>query len=171
MMIGRNAIRAFESNASIEIYRVAGRRPSNVWVDASGALASPGPDSQQLKELVYWHTSTVPGDQLQERLGGMFLVTADGGCHPITLCQPMPIEPATAFHHAQAMREADAARVEELVAAGVLVPITGRRPDGPPSRPADRLVPAEHELVSDKRPPEPDGMAAAPRRAPGMRRF
>jgi hypothetical protein len=171
MMIGRNAIRAFEPAAPIEIYRVAGRRPSNVWVDASGALAEPGPACQQLKELVYWHTRTRPGDQVQERLGGMFVVTPDGSCHPIALCPPAPIDSATAFQHAQVMREADAARIEELVASGALIPVAGRKPDGPPSRPADRLVPADHALVIDTPPPELERAAAAPRRTAGLRRF
>jgi hypothetical protein len=171
MAVGGRAIRAFEAAQPVDIYRVAGRRPSNVWVDASGAIADcEGPESQRLKELVYWHTRTGPGDQLQERLGGFFLVTADGQCHPITLCPPTPIEPGTAFQHAQATRDADAARVEALVAAGVLVPVTGRRPGGPPSRPADRLVPADHALVIDS-PPSGIDEPAAPRRGFSARRF
>ncbi len=170
MNIRRNAIRAFDPVAPIDIYRVAGRRPSNVWVDAAGRLAAPGPDSQRLKELVYWHTLTQPGDQLQERVGGMHLVTPDGRCHPIALCPPTPIEPATAFHHAQAVRDADAARVEELVASGALVPAPGRRPEGPPSRPGDRLLPPDHALVVDERPVALDEEAPVARAGLGLRR-
>ncbi|MBX6322524.1 MAG: hypothetical protein IRY94_11905, partial [Rhodospirillaceae bacterium] len=153
MMVRRNAIRAFEPTAPVDIYRVAGRRPSMVWVDADGRIAQPGPDSQRLKELVYWRTRTNAGDQLQERVGGMYLVTPDGGCHPIALCPPSPLEPATAFQHAQALRHADAARLEELLAVGLIVPVSGRRPEGPPSRPGDRLVPSDQPRRRAHTPP------------------
>jgi hypothetical protein len=171
----QNAIRAFEPVGAIDIYRVAGRRPSNVWVDASGKLEVPGPTSQRLKELVYWHTKTKPGEQLQERLGGMFLVTADGACHPIALCPPKPIEPTTAFQHAQTVRDEDAAQIERWLAGGKIVQVEGRRPGGPPSRPADRLVPADHPLVVDERPAEIDALSAPStrpmRHGMGFRRF
>lgn len=163
-------IRAFEATTAVEIYRVAGRRPSDVWVDSQGNIAAPGANAQPLKELVYWRTRTAPGEQIQEHVGGMFLVTVKGDCHPITLSAPRPIEPETAFAHAQAMRDADSARIDQLLAAGDIVEVEGRRPKGQSSRPGDRLLPATHALVVDERPSGIDAMPAYPSRMAGAQR-
>jgi hypothetical protein len=150
--------RAFQGVRPIEIYRVAGRRPSSVWVDPEGRIAAPGPHAEPLKERVYWRTSTGPGEQIQEHTGGMYLVTPDGNTHPIVLSPPKELAPETAFSHALASRIEDGARIEELLAAGDLVQVEARRPKGQSSRPADRLVPATHPLVIEDRPEDIDAM-------------
>lgn len=171
MMIRRHKpIRAFEATSPIEIYRVAGRRPSTVWVDNAGQIGAAGPDTQPLKELVFWRTQTQPGEQIQEHVGGMFLVTVKGDCHPITLSAPAPLTAQTAFASAQARRDADEARIEALIAAGSLVEVEGRRPKGNSSRPGDRLVPATHALVVEERPSGIDTMPTMPARAMGAQR-
>src|SRR5690606_2789685 len=53
-------MRAFQGARPVEIYRVAGRRPSSVWVDADGNIAAPGPRTQPLKERVFWRTHMQP---------------------------------------------------------------------------------------------------------------
>ncbi|BBK41692.1 hypothetical protein STVA_17120 [Allostella vacuolata] len=171
---GRGAIqprpsRAFEAPAAIELFRVIGRRPSNVWVDNSGALAAPGPNSQRLREFVCWRTRSNAGDQIQERIGGFFVVTANDSCHPILLTPPEPLAPETAFVHAQTAQARDTARVAELVAEGKLIEVVGRRPKTPPSRPGDTLLPEDHPLVVDQRPDVLDETPAFPRRAGGGR--
>ena len=171
---GRSAIqprplRAFEAPAAIEIYRVVGRRLSQVWVDNSGALAEPGPTAQRLREFVCWRTRSRAGEQIQERVGGFFLVTANDACHPILLCPPEPLTPETAFVHAQLAQSRDVARVAELMAADRLIEVVGRRPKTPPSRPGDTLLPEDHPLVVDERPDDLDETPAFPRRAGGGR--
>jgi hypothetical protein len=157
--------RAFEAPAPIELFRIIGRRPSDVWVDNSGALADPGPSSQRLRELVCWRTRSGPGDQIQERIGGFFLVTASDSCHPILLSPPQAMSPDTAFIHAQLAQARDVARVADLLAEGKLVEVPGRRPKTPPSRPSDTLLPEDHPLVVDERPAALDETPAFPRRA------
>jgi hypothetical protein len=171
---GRGAIqprpvRAFEAPAAIELFRIIGRRPSNVWVDNAGALTAPGPGAQRLREFVCWRTRSGAGDQIQERVGGFFLVTASDACHPILLCPPEPLSPDTAFVHAQSSQARDTARVAELVAADRLIEVVGRRPKTPPSRPGDTLLPEDHPLVVEERPEELNETPAFPRRAGGGR--
>lgn len=151
-------MRAFQGARPVEIYRVAGRRPSSVWVDADGNIAAPGPRTQPLKERVFWRTHMQPGEQIQEHTGGMYLVTSDGDSHPIVLCPPQALAPETAFTHAVASRTSDDERIEQLVGAGDLIPVEARRPKGQSSRPADRLVPASHPLVVEERPADIDEM-------------
>lgn len=171
MVAQQKAIRAFSVANSVDIYRVIGRRPSSVWVDDSRRIAEPGPQNQPLKELVYWHTKTKPGEEIQERIGGLFLVTVDGACHPIALCLPEPLEPGTAFVHAQAVRQKDAERITQLLAQGDIVEVPGKKPTYPASRPGDRLLPQDHALVVDEPPPGIDQWVAPPRHGMGSRRF
>jgi hypothetical protein len=171
MAAQQKPIRAFEPVKAIDIYRVIGRRPSNVWVDSAQKIVASGPENQPLKELVYWHTKTKPGEEIQERIGGMFLVTANGECHPIVLCPPEPLQPETAFLHAQAVRQKDAARITELLEQGDIVEVVGRKPSHLPSRPGDRLVSSSHVLVTDERPPDMDQWGPPARFSSGTRRI
>jgi hypothetical protein len=162
------AIRAFECFRPIDIYRGIGRRPSGVWVDMSGNIATAGPGRQQLKEPVYWHTTLQPGDQLQERVGGLFMVTPAGACHPVTLCPPHALTPDSAFTSAQIARNEDAARIDALLADGSIIPASGYRVMHYPSRTGERAVAADHPLVVEERPAEFDDSPVMPaRRARG----
>ncbi|MCC7275223.1 MAG: hypothetical protein IT561_21325 [Alphaproteobacteria bacterium] len=163
------ATRAFDTARPIEIFRVAGRRPANVWVDDNGTPTASGNTAQRMKELVYWRTRTRPGEQIQERLGGLYVVTTAGDCHPVALSEPQEATPETAFLGAQSIRERDAARVAELIASGDLVEGTGLRLRGPPSRPGDRLLPAGHPLIVDERPADIDAPTPPPRRVAPQR--
>ncbi len=158
------AIRAFEVVAPVDIYRVVGRRPADVWVDASGNITAPSPASQQLTELVYWHTAVMPGEQIQERLGGLFLVTPEGACHPIALFQPQPINPKTAFLHAQTVRTDNEAVLDALLAANRFTQVRGFRVTHYPSRPSARLVAADHPLIIEERPTDLDEAPVPPTR-------
>lgn len=157
-------IRAFNLATSVDVFRVIGRRPTEILLDASGQVAQRGGDRQPLREFVYWHTVAGPADQVQvqERLGGLFLVTREGACHPVSLSIPRPTDPAAPFLHAQTARAEDGATIESLLAAGRIVPGSGYKVTQNPSRPGDRLVPADHPLIVEDRPAELDE-APAPR--------
>ena len=158
------SIRAFDLAASVDIYRVIGRRPTEILVDASGHVAQGGADRQPLREFVYWHTVAEPADQVQvqERLGGLFLVTREGACHPVSLSLPRSTDPEVPFLHAQTARAENGAAIESLLAAGRIVPGSAHKVTQNPSRPGDRLVPADHPLIVEDRPVELD-VAPAPR--------
>jgi hypothetical protein len=83
-------------------------------------------------------------------------VTAAGLSHPIALCAPKPLQPETAFLHAQAVRDEDAAEIDRLLADGAIVAAESRRPAGPPSRPGERIVGADHPLVVEEKPDDLD---------------
>jgi hypothetical protein len=155
-------IRAFECVRPIEIFRVVGRRPTDIWVDGAGAISTPGPDKQSLTELVYWRTATTLEQQLQERLGGLFVVTPEGACHPVSLSPPHPIDRQNPFLHAQTVRSGDEVLLESLIQSGDLVQVHGYRVMHHPSRPSDRLVAADHPLVVEERPQELDDTPVRP---------
>ena len=157
-------LRAFDLAAAVDIYRVIGRRPTTIWVDASGRITQGGANRQPLREFVYWRTVAAPADQVQvqERLGGFFIVTREGACHPIALAPPHPIDPEAPFLHAQTARAEDGAAIESLLAAGLIVPGSASKVTQNPSRPGDRLVPADHPLIIDDRPAELDETPAPP---------
>jgi len=157
-------IRAFDLAAPVDIYRVIGRRPTTIWVDAAGRIAQHGASGQALREFVYWRTVAAPADQVQvqERVGGLFLVTREGACHPIALAPPHPIDPEAPFLHAQTARAEDGVVIDSLLAAGRIILATGYKVMQNPSRPGDRLLPADHPLVVEDRPPELDETPAPP---------
>jgi len=156
------SIRAFECVRPIEIFRVIGRRPTDIWVDSAGARAPAGPGRQRLTELVYWRTETTLDQQIQERIGGFYVVTSEGACHPLSLSTPHPIDPANPFQHAQIVRTGDEACLDALIAEGALVQVHGYRVIHHPSRPSDRVVAADHPLVVDERPAELDDTPVRP---------
>lgn len=164
MTVMPKPLRAFDLAAPVDIYRVIGRRPTEIWVDAAGHLAPDGADRQRLREFVYWHTTAAPADevQVQERLGGLFLVTRKGACHPVALSPPRPMDPAAPFLHAQTARAEDGVVIEALLAAGRLVPGSAYKVTQGASRPGDRLVPADHPLIVEDRPAELDEAPAPP---------
>jgi hypothetical protein len=142
------AQRALDVLAPVVIYRQIGRRPSQVYVE--DAMTAPKPDTKaqhRLSDRVYWRTEAKPGDQIQDRRGGVILVTAVGECYPITLAEPTPLTPDTAFTHADLAIRADQAEAERLIAQGALVEATPRRPKRPLSRATDMLFPDDHPLV------------------------
>jgi hypothetical protein len=146
------ANRSFDVHAPIVVYRVVGRRASRVYVNHEMQPSRSGTASQRLSEPVYWQTRAVPGDQLQERAGGMLLVTVSGRCHPMRLTPPVPIEIDTAFTHAQCAIRADCMLIDSLLAEGVLVSGAYRRPQGPTSLAVRRLLAEDHPLVVDEMP-------------------
>ena len=157
-------IRTFDLAGPVDIYRVIGRRPTGILVDASGRIAQCGADRQSLSEFVYWHTVAEPADQvqIQERLGGFFLVTREGACHPVSLSLPRPTDPAAPFLHAQTSRTEDGRAIESLLAGGRILPGSAYKVTQNPSRPGDGFVPADHPLIVEDRPADLDE-APAPR--------
>jgi hypothetical protein len=164
------AQRALDVVAPVVIYRQIGRRPSAVYVDEAMALAKAGKSARhRLSDRIYWRTSAKPGDQIQERPGGILLVTAGGECFPILLAEPTPLTPDTAFTHADLAIKADRGELERLVAAGSLVEATPRRPKRMPSRPSEKPFADGHPLVLEQLPKgfvldvEPADFRRAPR--------
>jgi len=83
------------------IHRPIGRRLSDVYVDQAMRPARSGRPTQRLSDVVYWRTHAVPGELIQERSGGMVLVTRAGTLHPIRLSAPEPLHVETAFTHTE----------------------------------------------------------------------
>jgi hypothetical protein len=147
------ADRAYDVVQPVEIYRLIGRRPSQVYVDDRMSPTDSGRAQNRLSDGVYWRTTAKPGDQIQERPGTTLLVTADGHVHQILLSTPQPLEPATAFVHAQTAAKADRTRAEELKAAGLLGDGLPRRVKSEPSRASTQTFAEDHPLVVDEAPP------------------
>jgi hypothetical protein len=147
------AQRALDVLAPVVIYRQIGRRPSQVYVDDAMTEPTPGTKAQhRLSDRVYWRTEAKPGDQIQDRRGGVILVTASGECYANTLAAPTPLSSQTAFTHADLSIRADQAEAERLIATGALVESSPRRPKRPLSRAADMLFPDDHPLVVEQLP-------------------
>jgi hypothetical protein len=147
------AQRALDVLSPVVIYRQIGRRPSKVYVDdPMTASASRKKARHRLNDRVYWRTQAKPGDQIQDRPGGILLVTAKGECFPITLAEPSPLSPETAFTHADLAIKADQGEAARLLTAGQLIEATPRRPKARLGRPADTLFAEDHPLVVDQLP-------------------
>src|SRR5713101_4055017 len=88
------AQRALDVITPVAIYRQIGRRPSQVYVNDAMGDATPDKKAQhRLSDRVYWKTEAKPGEQIQDRRGGVLLVTATGECYPIALAEPTPRRP------------------------------------------------------------------------------
>ena len=163
-------LRALDVHAPVVIYRIVGRRHSHVYVDDEMQPRRSGTTSQRLSEPVYWQTRAVPGDQLQERPGGVMLVTASCQCHPVRLALPVPIEIETAFTHAKRASQADCALIDSLIADRILFSGACRRPRGHPSRGLHGLLAEGHPLVLDE-PPRDLACEVSARPRKDFRRF
>ena len=148
------ADRALDVVAAVVIHRPIGRRLSDVYVDEAMRPARSGKPTQRLSDMVYWRTRAMPGEQIQERSGGMVLVTKAGTCHPIRLSVPEPLHLEIAFAHAERAVRSDRAIVRDLLTEGVLVERPPRRFRGPIPRWPHRLLPEDHPLVTDEVPGE-----------------
>jgi hypothetical protein len=147
------AQRALDVQAPVVIYRQIGRRPSQVYVEDAMTAPTAGKKAQhRLSDRVYWRTEAKPGDQIQDRRGGVILVTAVGECYPITLAAPTPLTNETAFTHADLSIRADQAEAERLMGTGAVIEGVPRRPKRPLSRPADNVFPDDHPLVVESLP-------------------
>jgi hypothetical protein len=142
--------RAVDVLKPVPIYRVVGRRPSDIYIDGARkpTLASTAPD--RLSDLVYRRSAAQPGDQIQERRGGTVLVTAENEHYKIRLTPPAPLTLETAYAHGELAIEADHREIARLVTAGDLVEATVPRPlKGVSSRLSDRIFAEGHPLVID----------------------
>ncbi len=163
------AQRALDVVSPVVIYRQIGRRPSRIYVNEAMEVVDSGEAQHRLSDRVYWRTLARPGDQIQDRPGGMLIVTAAGEWYPILLAEPTPLAFDTAFTHADLAIKADQNIMDGLVASGSLVDATPRRPKGPLSRPSDKMFADDHPLVVDELPRGTQLTAETPtaRRAPG----
>ena len=163
-------LRALDVQAPVVLYRIVGRRHSHVYVDDDMQPSRSGTASQRLSEPIYWQTRAVPGDQLQERPGGIMLVTPSGQCHPVRLALPVPIDIETAFTHAARASQADCALIDTLIADRILISGACRRLQGRPSRGLLGLLAEGYPLVLDELPKDLAGeVSARPRKE--FRRF
>lgn len=112
------------------VFRVIGRRPSSVYVDgdmAPTAKAPNGNGGHRLWDLVYEQYTVHPGDQIQDRGGGIVLVTKDGQSHAVQLTEPHARELDTAFTHAAIALSADRQHAQALLKDGMVEIGTVRR--------------------------------------------
>lgn len=111
------------------LYRVVGRRPSSVFIDGnrSPTTRAPSGKADRLWDLVYEQHTVRPGDQIQDRGGGIVLVTKDGASHPVRLTPPEPRVLETAFTHAALSLDADRAQAHALLKNGFVEIGTVRR--------------------------------------------
>jgi hypothetical protein len=158
------ADRAYDVQKPVVVFRLIGRRPSQVYVDEGMNPGTSGNSKNRLSDLVYWRTTARPGDQIQERPGTTLLATAGGQCFPILLAEPRPMKPGSAFTHAQAAAATDREIAAELLASGVLKEAMPRRVKNQLSRGSTRLYDEGHPLVVDEPPHDLDEVAAEPRR-------
>ena len=148
------ADRALDVVAAVVIHRPIGRRLSDVYVDEAMRPARSGKPTQRLSDVVYWRTRAMPGEQIQERSGGMVLVTRAGTCHLIRLSVPEPLHLETAFTHTERAIRSDRGIVQDLMTEGALVERPSRRFRGPMPRWPHQLLPEDHPLVTDMPPGE-----------------
>lgn len=144
------ARKAFAVLKPIPLYRPVGRRLSNVYVNAELQPAAPDKAAHRLAERVYQRIEAQPGDQLQDRVGGLILVGEDGSWFPVRLAEPRPRDMKTAFSHAEVADDDDRQAVEALMADGMLEEVKARRLRGGVSRSSLPLVADGHPLVVDE---------------------
>jgi len=138
--------------AQFAVYRQIGRCPSRVYVDEAMRPAASGSPARRLFDNVFWLTSTEIGDQIEERAGGLVLLTKDMACHPIQLSAPRAIDVATAFGHADAVLREDRKILDELLAEGAVVEASPQRSRVVLSRPPETLFAEDQPLVVTARP-------------------
>lgn len=146
------AHRALDVVLPFTIYRAIGRRPSGIYVDRSlkATTEDGGGDTQPLWDLVFETATATPGDQVQDRPGGIVLVGKDGGARPIQLTPPSARSLENAFTHAERVLAADRAELERLMAAGSLAIAPVRRIKQPPPPTAKVVFAGDHPLVTGR---------------------
>jgi hypothetical protein len=114
--------------------------------------AASGAPNCRLSDNVFWRTHAEIGDRIEERQGGMLLVTEAMACHPIQLSAPRPLEVATAFGHADAVLREGRQLLEALVADGSAIEVSTRSTRTARLQRPDMLLPEDHPLVVTTRP-------------------
>lgn len=142
------AHRALDVVAGFTIYRVIGRRPSGVHVDSSMRVTTDMRDAQPLWDLVFEVVPAGPGDQIQDRPGGLVLVTRDGQPRPIQLTPPVPRTVESAFTHAERALAADRALLDRLLADGSVTVAPIRRIKVPAPAAIKTIFAEDHPLVT-----------------------
>lgn len=158
------ADRAYDVASPVTVYRLIGRRPSQVYVDETMTPATSGQEQSRLSDLVYWRTVAEPGDQIQERPGTTLLVTASGRFYAIRLSPPEPLRLETAFTHAQLAADTDRQVAAGLLAEGKLADVLPRRVKVQPVRATEKAFGAQDPLVVEKLPDDFVEAAFDPRR-------
>jgi hypothetical protein len=111
-----------------------------------------GSPERRLFDNVFWRTSAEIGDQIEERAGGLLLLTEAMTCHPIQLSVPRLLEVATAFGHADAILREDRKILDDLLAEGAVVEASPLRSRAALSRLPDTVFADDHPLVVTIRP-------------------
>jgi hypothetical protein len=147
--------------ARFPVYRQVGRRPSQVYVDDTMRPAASGLPERRLFDNVFWRTFAEIGDQLEERAGGLLLLTKEMECHPIQLSAPRFLEVATAFGHADAVLREDRKILDGLLAEGAVVVASPLRSRVAQSRVPDAVFADDHPLVVTTQPRDSEADQAA----------
>ncbi len=146
------AHRALEVVLPFTVYLVIGRRPSGIYVDGTLRVTTDGAvaDAQPLWDLVFEEAQATPGDQIQDRPGGIVLVGKDGGSRPVQLTAPAARSLENAFTHAERVLAADRAAVERLIEDGNLAAAPVRRIKQPAPTTVKVVFASDHPLVTAK---------------------
>ena len=115
-----------------------------------------GLPERRLFDNVFWRTSAEIGDHIEERAGGLLLLTEAMACHPIQLSTPRGLDVATAFAHADAVLREDRKILDDLLAEGAVVEASPLRSRGALSRLPDAVFAEDHPLVVTIRPRDID---------------
>lgn len=158
------ADRAFDIASPVVVYRLVGRRPSQVYVDETMTPTTAGREENRLSDLVYWRTVGEVGDQIQERPGTTLLVTASGRFYAIRLSPPEPLRPTTAFTHAQIAADADRQVAAQLLAEGKLMDVLPRRVKAQITRASEKAFGERDPLVIEQLPEDFVETVVDPRR-------
>ncbi len=142
------ARRGLDVVSPVTVYLVIGRRPSSVFLDdrrvpRNGANGI----GHRLWDRVFRAIEARPGDQLQDRPGGLVLVTGEGESHLVQLSPPEARCVESAFTHAGDVLAADLALAETLIAEGRLSVGSTRRAKVPPVRTNQTVYAEDHPLV------------------------
>lgn len=121
------AHRSFNVVVAFTVYRVIGRRPSAVYLDSDGSSPTERVTANRLWDLVFEEALAIPGDQIQDRPGGIILVKMNGDAFAVQLSPPSARSAQTAFSHAELALNADRQLAEELLHDGHLTTAPVRR--------------------------------------------
>lgn len=138
---------ALDVTTAFTVYRIIGRRPSQVYVDENMAPTDDTSSASRLWDQVFEEMTAHPGDQIQDRGGSIMLVTRDGDTFPIRLSRPEARAVDTAFTHAARALAADRALADRMLLEGYLRLGTVRRLKGPPPPSPNGVFDEEHPLV------------------------
>lgn len=142
--------RALDVRAPFTLYRVVGRRPSQVYLDGDRRpCAASGDSGARLWEPVFERLDTRPGDQIQEQSSGYVLVRGDDRPVSVRLEEPVARTLDNALTQAADSYAIDSRRIDLLIKEGLLSEAAKRLRPPDQTLPPLKDLPQDHPLVRD----------------------